>query len=395
MQAGRPSAESRARPARLAAAAVVVLAAGCGRTLETDYATVRGPSINGLAAFVQMLRDAGHAVTATSLVPSGDDDARVGTLVVFSDRFGPLPEATLDRVRGFLGRDGRRTLVLVLRDDDCAIGYWRAIAARDDLEPARRRVVEEALEQSRQELTARLADADAHGVEDLGYTLETVERPAATGPTEVTVRSAGGFADETVEARWDLHRRLGPGTGGRTLWQAGDDPLLLRQPRGDDEILVVAAATPLLNGGLVDAGNRRLAADLVARIPAGDRVHVAGSADVAGADDDEAGNEPSILRLLAVQPHPWIAAQALAALALFCWWRAPIVGRPRRESPVAAQDFGHHVAALGGLLARARGDAFAEARVEEWRRIAAPPARARSPRQDRGREPRGGRHGYG
>lgn len=371
-------------------ACALVLVAGCDRTIDTDYAAVRGPSINGISAFVQMLRDTGHATTATRRLPAVDDRCRA--LVVFTDRFGPIPGDARERLGRFLEGSGSQMLVLVVRDDDCAVGYWRALAAREDLAEPQRQRVSEQLAEARATLAADLAAAEPPDTDAFGYTLEAVDRPADAGPLRVEVGSPGGFADAAVEARWQLHRRLVPGAEARVLWRSGADPLLVRIRRGGDEILVVAAATPLVNGGLVDPGNRRLAADLVARIPVGGRVHVVGSSVVSL--DEDSGAEPSIWRLLAVMPHPWIAAQALAAMAIFCWWRTPILGRPRRESPAAAQDFGHHVAALGSLLARARGDGFAERRLAEWRRIAAPVAAGSRPRK-RGHQPEGGRHADG
>lgn len=352
---------------RVAAAAccAAVLAAGCGTGLDTEYAAVRGPSINGVSTFVQMLRDAGHDTTATRTLPATDAGRR-DVLVCFVEHFGALPDAAVERLEEHLAT-GPRTLVLVLRDDDAAIEYWRSLGRRQDLDATRRRRVEEQLAEAQRELDMLRSSAEPPPADDLGYTLESIDRPEAATPLPVEVSSAGGFSDETIEARWPLHRRLVPATRARVEWRSGADPLLVRVREGDDEILVVASATPLLNGGLVDGGNRRLAADLVARLPDGARVHVAGSTEVnIAAHDDDA--EPSAWRLLAVSPHPWIAAQAVAALALFCWWRAPILGRPRRDTPRLTQDFGHHVAALGSLLVRARGDAFIAERIDEWRR---------------------------
>lgn len=361
-----------------AACCAALLAAGCGTGLDTEYAAVRGPSINGVSTFVQMLRDAGHDTTATQVLPAKDAPHR-DVLVVFVDRFGALPDAAVERLEEHLA-SGPRRLVLVLRDDDVAIEYWRSLVRRPDLDAARRRRIEERLAEARRELEKLRSSAEPPAAADLGYTLESIDRPEAATPLPVEVSSAGGFADETIEARWTLHRRLVPATRARVEWRSGADPLLVRVRERDDEVLLVASATPLLNGGLVDGGNRRLAADLVARLPDGARVHVAGSTEVSDAGDGDAA-EPSAWRLLAVPPHPWIAAQALAAIALFCWWRAPILGRPRHDSPRLTQDFGHHVAALGSLLTRARGDTFIAERIDEWRRLNAGGATRRGRRR--------------
>jgi hypothetical protein len=64
-------------------------------------------------------------------------------------------------------------------------------------------------------------------------------------------------------------------------------------------------------------------------------------------------------------------------MALFCWCTAPIFGRPRQSSPAHAQDFGHHVEALGNLFDKspAAGTAFARERLAAWQPAASSPTR--------------------
>ena len=111
-----------ARP--IAALLVVVLAAGCDRNPETRYGTVRGESLNGVSAFVQMLRDAGHS-TATRRTLAERMVGRHDVAVVFAAGFGPPEDDARELLGRFLAADGEQTVVYVVRDSDAAIDYWR------------------------------------------------------------------------------------------------------------------------------------------------------------------------------------------------------------------------------------------------------------------------------
>jgi len=398
----RSGAAHRSRTAtRRAMLGVALLAAipGCDREITTEYAAVRGPSINGISAFVQLLRDTGHGVTARQFLPSAIDP-ETASLVVFDDSFVGLGADAAAVLEEYLSAVGSRTLLLVLRDGDGAIAYLRDVLAAGGLSADRRVRAEELLVRFEATLAAGTS-GPRQATPPFPDRLATVDRPAAlpaaasTGPSsaapagpaapplEVTLSSRRGAARSRIPARWELHRRLEPGPRVETLWAAGREPLLVRRRRDDAVILVLASAAALVNGGLVDPGNRRLAEDLAALLPTDGRLLVAGSGRVAGrgaggqsggagAGDDAAGDEedPSLWRLLRIHPLAWVAAQAIATLALFGWCSAPIFGRPRRSSPTLAQDFGHHVEALAGLLARspAAGAAFARERLHLWQR---------------------------
>lgn len=353
---------------RFAALAVVVACAtGCDRDPDTRYGTVRGESLNGVSAFVQMLRDAGHR-TATRRWLAERIVGRHDVAIVFAADFGAPEEGALRLLGRFLDVAGDQTLVFVVRDSDAAIDYWRAVAAAPGLPADKAEASRGKLRGAESALTVGTREgfpAPAADAASLAYGLALRERPV---PAPILV-DVGGEASAEIEARWELRRRLEPPPGTSPLWTHGGEPLLVTSP-GPDRTLVLASAAPLLNAGLVDPGNRRLAAALVAALPADARVIVVGStrirADDGGEGDD--ASAPSPWRLLAVQPHPWIVSQALLAIVLFCWWRAPIFGRPRREEGGRPQDFGHHVEALGALLRKSRDEGFARGRLASWRR---------------------------
>ena len=129
---------------RLLPLLMLVVAAGCDREIDTTYAAVRGPSINGIAAFVQLLRDTGHAVTARQYLPA-EIDPETATVVVFDDSFTGLDPAAAELLAEFLRGGQPRTLLVVLRDSEGAIDYLRDVLSRDDLSSDRRGRAEEML----------------------------------------------------------------------------------------------------------------------------------------------------------------------------------------------------------------------------------------------------------
>jgi hypothetical protein len=252
-------------------------------------------------------------------------------------------------------------------------------AVRDELSESRRSRAE-ALLADAEDVIDFHTSAPRTVTEPFADGLEVIRRDRLTESIEVRVRAGGSMPRQAIPARWELRRRLEPAGGSRTLWSSAGEPLLIRGETGSATLLALASAAPILNGGLVDPGNRILAEDLAVRLPTEGKLLVAGSAEIAGGcggsggdggNGDEA-DEPSPWRLLTVQPLPWVAAQALAAMALFCWCTAPIFGRPRRSSPTHAQDFGHHVAALANLFDKspAAGQSFAREQLAAWREVA-------------------------
>ena len=127
--------------------------------------------------------------------------------------------------------------------------------------------------------------------------------------------------------------------------------------------MVLGSATPLLDGGLVDAGNRRLATEFIRQIPQTGRIAVALSSHWL---DDSDLESPSVWKFMKVHPNGWVFCQATIALLLFCWWRFPIFGRPRRTIGTPTARFGRHVDALGNLLRRSGDVEFAKRRIRDW-----------------------------
>ena len=173
-------------PGRIAVLLLLLAACGgCDREIDTTYAAVRGDSINGIAAFVQLLRDTGHTVTARQQLPA-EIDADVTTLVVFDHSFTGLEPDTGDLLMNFASSQPDRTLLLVLRDSDCVVDYLRAVLARDDLSPDRRSRAETLLADF-EEVIDFQTSAPRAATDPFADGLEVVRRDRLTESIEVRV----------------------------------------------------------------------------------------------------------------------------------------------------------------------------------------------------------------
>ena len=139
--------------------------AGCGSGgPETDYGLSRGTSLNGTAAFAEMLRRRGFNVRAAVRLTDELAEWSAG-LVRFAPYPGP-PEA--DEAKWYtdwLEEDPDRWLIYVVRDFDTAAEYWKqirdAISESDDPE--------------------RRAQAEENRSREAGWVTELPEKPKKTG----------------------------------------------------------------------------------------------------------------------------------------------------------------------------------------------------------------------
>ena len=355
----------------------MVTTAGCTSEPGATHGDVVGGSLNGVSALVQLLRDRGHTVTARPGI-SAKAFGKQETAIVFVDGDGPVDAAAAAQLERFLARSGKQWLVLVGRDGDWSVDYWRFVADFADLRDAQRaRARDNGLESTR-ELDAwyRELPTSTSIVPCTATTL--VVRGEASGAEGllVTMHDPGEDGEgDTHPGRWSWRRALVPGEADRVEWEIDGEAFLVRSidDSEGDTILVMGSDMPLLNAGLVDPGNRRIAEALVRLLPQRAGVVVFGSARSRGdgPEEDEDDTE-GLWRLVSVPPNPWIAAHIFLALLLFCWSRAPIFGRSRARSAGAVRDFGHHVDALGRLLAKSGDTASSAALLAEWERVGRP-----------------------
>ena len=357
-------------------ATALFMAAGCTREPPSSHGDILGDSLNGVSAFVGLLRDRGHGVSAASSV-SESALAERDAAIVFVDGPGPIDDVAAGHLESFLARPGSQWILLVGRDGDWAVDYWRFVAGREDLTDIQRQRARDNLERAKDSLEEWYRDLPASTVIARFSAADLIVRAEGSdgGEINVTIRSGGDGEGITLPGHWTWRRGIDPGAADGVEWEVDGAALLVRSidDTSGDTILVLGSDMPLLNAGLVDGGNRQIAAALVDLVPVGAEVALFGSAQGrAGSRDDE--ETAAAWRLVTVPPHPWIAAHLLLGLLLFCWSRAPIFGRARVRPAAAVRDFGHHVDALGRLLAKGGDTATSAALLAEWDRIGRPGA---------------------
>lgn len=376
---------------------------GCGgNRLETGYATTRGKSLNGISTFLQLLRSEGHRVESVPYL-----SPRIGEkgefLVVFHDSPGPMDAESQKAIIELCQSPSIHSILVVLKNGDMNEEYFSALKKAGNLDAEQLKRIRESLD-----FLSDMKDLAKSGlklefpVEETGgyYGLKKVDRPKPEEPIKVDIFPPppvdedepyivpGTPTDrrppenkkgpetpmapptplETIPAQWRLERRLVPGKDAYVRWSSGQDPLLTQRILLETRLFVLASAVPLLNAGLADPGNRVLCEEIAGLFPPNSRVIVSTSSDWRPSRDDD---EPDggIMRFLRVQPYPWIFGQALLAIVLFCWWKYPILGRPRSENGEAVKRFGRHIDALGDLLRRTRDRSFILKRIREWQRV--------------------------
>jgi hypothetical protein len=358
----------RIQPSIFLGAAILLAAIGCQPPLDTTYVYPSRQSINGINVFVDSLKQSGWVVDRWRGVSHQMED-KYGAVIIFLQKWDEIPSTERYEIQSLLVGGKIRDVFIVVRDSDAAVEYWRQIEAAgvgtaEEKQTASREYLNEI------ERLNREAQKEFEAKRGILYGLKLVDR-SKDGPD----RAIESYVDESkvIKARWPLNRRLVPSDDAEILWSAGDDPLLIREDYGQGSIIVLASATPLLNGSLVDSGNRELVAEFVKLLPEGERIAIAMSETLIDGFSDE---QTGMLKWIKVHPNGWIFGQAIFAIVLFCAWKFPIFGRPRVIVDTETVRFGKHVEAVARLFKRAGNDDFAWERILEWKR------KERVPHQD-------------
>ena len=359
----------------LAGLLALAAAAGCSQEPASTHGDVVGDSLNGVSALVGLLRDKGHPVTARPEI-NADGFRDRDVAIVFIDGNGPVEEEAAARLEDFLAKPGPQSVFLVGRDGDWGVEYWRFVADAGDLPEAKRQRARDNEREAAQELAAWYRDVEATTAIVPFANARLVVRGAEQREPAVDVSMLPEDWTEgpvIVRGAWPWRRGVEPGDADEVAWEIDGEAFVVRSILDDegDTVVVMGSDMPLLNAGLVDRGNRRIAEAFVGLIPAGAGVVVFGSSQMAKSEEEDEGNG-GLWRLISVPPHPWIVAQLVLCLALFCWSRASIFGRPRTPSAAAVRDFGHHVDAVGRLLARSSDPAASDLLLAEWQRVGKP-----------------------
>ncbi len=352
-----------------------------GPELHTGYGRRTGnehrDSVNGTIVLSEMFRQSGCSVT--SIERLSPKLQKYKTIVWFPNDFDVPTVEQRKELEQWLS-DGRannerRTLIYVGRDYDAATAYWS-------------KVLPDAPENQKDEIKHKLADAKSKYAEARermpkdAYARWFVTREAK--PRKVT-KLEGDWA-EGIDAKQvdiSLNTRLAaPSEKDRP--KGNDDvipdlePLLTSEGEPivfevtDDawfggRVIVVSNGSMFLNYPLINKENRKLAGKLIAETePDG---------AVAFLESDRGGppiEKKSTEKPNAAWPFPMnaIVFHLVMLSLVYCLARSAIFGRARELPTDSPSDFGKHITALGKLMQRTKDQAYAYARLQQYRQHA-------------------------
>lgn len=355
----------------------VLLLAGCV-DLETAYGVTdpaRG-SVNGCSALFNRLSARTSLHRTWQLTPRLEN---TDLLVHLARRSGLPADDACTWLREWIEDGDRRTAVLILRDGNLAPFLCRRWAGEARHEAA---TAEELPAAALTALAERLeARAIAEEEPEWAATVQHCplfavmpaprQRPLAvdglsTPPLAMTAGLAISAEDATalVEAERPDHVRV---------------PWAIQVPFGDGRLVVVANATPLLDGALADRQARRLAAGLLDRLldPAWPHAHCTWVQELRVRESEPQALNP-MLRLFTTDPFRWVAWHGMVLVLLGLWAAAAWLGRREEPRDVRAQRFGAHVDALAGHLRDRRQHAWCARTIARLRGLPAPPPEIRN-----------------
>jgi hypothetical protein len=370
-------------------ALLMLATAGCGtESIDATYGRRRGASggdsVNGTRVLAEMFESYGHKVSTRNYLSPKMSEFDVA--VWFPDDFG-LPTAEQQEfLEEWVSDEPGRTLVYVGRDYDAAVDYWETVLSttppQQVAEVLRRQARAKArYDHARTEMPAEgecrwfavRGNAPDRAIGRDGDREPRVgglwTRGNAINPSQLNIRLRGRLLPPTKLPKG----RYGSRFRTQTLLAAGEDPLVwevvdARWKKG--KILVVANGSFLVNLGLVEHEHRKLAGKLITSCGEPQRRVAFLESGAGGPEvfDQEPGEDyPTGFEAFVIWPIGPILMHFIVLGLVYLASRMSIFGRPSELAPEAISDFGHHIDALGELLARSQNYRYAEQRLEDYR----------------------------
>lgn len=339
------------------------LHAGYGRRTGAEHRD----SVNGTMVLSEMFRQRGHSVTSVDRL--SPKLRKYKTLIWAPDDFGLPTTEQREFLEQWMNEHGG-TVVYIGRDYDAATAYWT-------------RILPQAPAEQKDEVQRKLADAKSRFAQKRAqvpknrYARWFVVRDGT--PKKVTtlegVWAAGVDAkkcDITLASRFDEPTEKDR-VGGPPLPEFYD-PLLTSEGDhlvarvsdyswGSGKVIVVTNGSMFLNYPLINHENRKLAGKLITECGDGDVAFV----------ESGANGPPVEYKSTEKREREWpfplnaIVFHLVMLSLVYCLARTAIFGRARTLPAESPSDFGKHIQALGKLMQRTKDQAYAYARLQQYR----------------------------
>lgn len=359
------------RPTLIAVLALVGLA-GCDR-LDTRYGQrdSASHSVNGARVLNARLASMGPLTTFSHLSARADHHDLLIHLALMP---GSPDEQACAWIRDWLLAAPGRQFVLILRDGNVAswlCARWAAEAEAEAVLAEGSRHNELKVLAERLRTRARQEDEPfAFGLGPPGdctlfrvrqlrpipeSPLYGLEGPLMHGPSEpppsLHPERFSGLVTFSTPAMFTLNSSI-VAEGGRTLVAADGEAWAMAIPFASSRLVVLANATPLLDGAQVDLRARRLLAALCDELATFKPQRLAWVDSLALRPDCEPRPPNLLAQLFGTPPFSYVAFHLLVLLLAFVAWKAAWLGRVERPADRAVERFARHVEALGFHLRR-------------------------------------------
>ena len=389
------------RSARLTLFCVVVLNAamftGCigerGTTVYTEYGKIRGKSagtsVNGLSVFADTLRERGHSVARYGRLSPKIE--RYETLIWFPENKDCPSDEAVQRLEEWLNNGYRRTLIYVGYDFAGEIELYRQLVSQAKGEQKERAMRSLAEAQMREDgklyndnsLDWRIAFTGGKPRDDKcrWFKLETDQRQSSSdlaGPLtdNLSTKSTPSLQTQSWLAPRDSYLASYPRRQLETLLDVDERPFAFRyfdEPASENQywasenqLVFVTNAGFLANYGLVDAGNRQLANNLIERIEphSGVLFLESGTGGIEISESDYDGH--NTWSWITKKPLCYMVPHFLSWGVLFCFVFYPVFGRPKRVTNTRNRSFGDHINAIARLSSRHLNLSSARSKVRDY-----------------------------
>ena len=366
----------------------LVLLVGCSESgqIVTEYGKVSGSagsaSLNGTSVLYDLFLKRGHRVKRRKKI--SPSIRKYETVVWFPDDRDCPSDEVVNRLNEWLVDGYGRTLIYVGRDYEAQMDYLNQVkeeAPLDQKEEMMRQIAEARMERRILRRTSFFWDIQATDV-----ACEWFERKKLTRQSVKTVDRELAEELDVNKLSIEVGATLAPRDYSaedyvysvNRLLDVNDEPFIFEvYDESDDRnvVLAIGNGSFLLNYGLLNSENRKLANRIVDRVdPYGDVLFLESGPGGIEISDSDVTNH-NAWAWISEPPLRYIVPHFLFWGILFCFVSFPIFGRPKKLKQESTSTFRSHVDATGKLIERSKRPDIAAARIEKFQETVKDPYR--------------------